>query len=69
MVKVKYNDRYLKRRYSNWATIELKLWLEELEQKVKDKTIEPDEVLCISPVRQEIERRLKSKENSSTEVM
>ena len=57
-MKVKYNEKYLQRRYSNWATIELKLWLEELEQKIKDKTIKPDEALCVSPVRQEIERRL-----------
>lgn len=57
VIKVKYNENYLKRRYSNWATIELKLWYEELQQKIKDKTITSQEALCVQPVREEIERR------------
>lgn len=56
-MKIRYNENYLKRRYSNWATIELKLWLEELEQKIKDNTITSQEGLCVQPVREEIERR------------
>lgn len=56
-MKVKYNDKYLQRRYAKWATIELKLWLEELLEKNDKGTLKPDEALCISPVRQELERR------------
>jgi len=56
-MKVHYNEKYLQRRYDKWATIELKLWLEELEQKIKDNTITSQEILCVQPVREEIERR------------
>lgn len=58
--KVKYNESYLERRFQNWAKIELKIYLEELEEKVKNKTITNEEVLCIQPVREELERRTKN---------
>lgn len=58
--KVKYNESYLERRFQNWAKIELKIYLEELEEKVKNKTITNEEILCIQPVREELERRSKN---------
>jgi len=59
MTKIKYNEKYLERRFSNWALVELKAYLEELEQKIKDNTITSEEILCVQPVREEIERRTK----------
>ena len=38
-MKIHYNEKYLERRFKNWALVELKLYLKELEDKIKDKTI------------------------------
>ena len=59
MTKIKYNEKYLERRFGSWALVELKMYLEESEQKIKNNTITNDEILCVQPVREEIERRTK----------
>lgn len=61
MTKIHYNEKYLERRFKNWALVELRLYLAELELKNKEKTITSDEALCIQPVREEIQRREKLK--------
>ena len=61
MTKIHYNEKYLERRFKNWALVELRLYLVELELKNKEKTITSDEALCIQPVREEIQRREKLK--------
>ena len=57
--EVHYTEAYLKRRFKNWSKVELELYLEELEEKNKNKTITPDEILCVQPIREEIQRREK----------
>ena len=61
MTKIHYNEKYLERRFKNWALVELRLYLAELELKNKEKTITGEEALCIQPVREEIQRREKLK--------
>ena len=61
MTKIQYNEKYLERRFKNWALVELRLYLAELELKNKEKTITSEEALCIQPVREEIQRREKLK--------
>jgi len=61
MTKIHYNEKYLERRFKNWALVELRLYLAELELKNKEKTITSEEALCIQPVREEIQRREKLK--------
>ena len=61
MTKIHYNEKYLERRFKNWALVELRLYLVELELKNKEKTITSEEALCIQPVREEIQRREKLK--------
>lgn len=61
MTKIHYNEKYLERRFKNWALVELRLYLAELELKNKEKTIASEEALCIQPVREEIQRREKLK--------
>ena len=61
MTKIHYNEKYLERRFKDWALVELRLYLEELELKNKEKTITREEALCIQPVREEIQRREKLK--------
>lgn len=60
-IKVKYNENYLKRRFQNWSKVELRLYLEELEEKMKKNSITNEEKLVVQPIREELERR--SKEN------
>ena len=61
MTKIHYNEKYLERRFKNWALVELRLYLAELELKNKEKTITGEEALCIQPIREEIQRREKLK--------
>lgn len=61
MTKIHYNEKYLERRFKDWALVELRLYLAELELKNKEKTITSEEALCIQPVREEIQRREKLK--------
>ena len=61
MTKIHYNEKYLERRFKDWALVELRLYLEELELKNKEKTITGEEALCIQPIREEIQRREKLK--------
>ena len=61
MTKIHYNEKYLERRFKDWTLVELRLYLEELELKNKEKTITSEEALCIQPVREEIQRREKLK--------
>lgn len=61
MTKIHYNEKYLERRFKDWTLVELRLYLEELELKNKEKTITGEEALCIQPVREEIQRREKLK--------
>lgn len=61
MTKIHYNEKYLERRFKDWALVELRLYLAELELKNKEKTITGEEALCIQPVREEIQRREKLK--------
>ena len=56
-IKVHYDENYLKRRFQKWTKIELKLYLEELEEKIKGHSISDEEKLCVQPIREEIERR------------
>lgn len=58
--KIHYDEKYLERRFKNWAKIELKIYLEELEEKAKKKTITNEEKLCVQPIREELERRMKN---------
>ena len=61
MTKIHYNEKYLERRFKDWTLVKLRLYLEELELKNKEKTITSEEALCIQPVREEIQRREKLK--------
>ena len=58
-IKVHYDENYLKRRFQKWTKIELKLYLEELEEKHRNNTITSEEKLLVQPIREEIERRIK----------
>ena len=60
IIKVHYDENYLKRRFQKWAKIELKLYLEELEEKHRNNTITSEEKLLVQPIREEIERRSKN---------
>ena len=59
-IKVNYDEYYLKRRFQKWTNIELKLYLEELEEKHRNNTITAEEKLLVQPIREEIERRSKN---------
>lgn len=59
-IKVHYDENYLKRRFQKWTKIELKLYLEELEEKHRNNTITSEEKLLVQPIREEIERRSKN---------
>ncbi len=65
MTKIHYNEKYLERRFQKWATVELKLYLADLKLKLKENTITNDEILCIQPVSEELDRRNKIKEGLS----
>jgi hypothetical protein len=58
-ITVHYNEKYLERRFQKWSLVELKMYRDELEEKIKDNTITSEEKLCVQPVREEIERRTK----------
>ena len=55
--EVHYSERYLKTRFKNWALVELRMYRDELEEKLKNKTITNDESLWLQPLREEIKRR------------
>ena len=59
-IKVHYDENYLKRRFQKWTNIELKLYLEELEEKHRNNTITSEEKLLVQHIREEIERRSKN---------
>lgn len=58
-ITVHYNEKYLERRFQKWSLVELKIYRDELEEKIKDHSITNEEKLCVQPVREEIERRMK----------
>lgn len=58
-ITVHYNESYLERRFKKWSLVELKIYRDELEEKHKKKTITSEEILCLQPIREEIERRSK----------
>lgn len=59
-ITVHYNEKYLERRFQKWSLVELKMYRDELEEKIKDHSITNEEKLCVQPVREEIERRMKN---------
>ena len=59
-ITVHYNEKYLERRFRKWSLVELKMYRDELEEKIKDYSITNEEKLCVQPVREEIERRMKN---------
>ena len=59
-IKIHYDENYLKRRFQKWTKIELKLYLEELEEKHRNNTITSEEKLLVQPIKEEIERRSKN---------
>ena len=61
MTNIHYNEKYLERRFKNWALVELRLYLAELGGKNKGRTITREEALCIQPVKEEIQCREKLK--------
>ena len=65
-ITVHYNEKYLERRFQKWALVELKMYRDELEEKMKNNTITNEEKLCVQPVREEIERRMKKYDNKRT---
>ena len=56
-ITVHYNEKYLERRFQKWSLVELKMYRDELEEKHKKGTITSEEILCVQPIREEIERR------------
>ena len=50
-----------KERFQKWSLVELKIYLEELEDKTKKKTITQDEISLVEPIKEEIERRKEMK--------
>ena len=59
-IKLHYNENYLKRRFQKWSLVELKMYKEELEEKIKNNTITSEEKLCLPFIKEEIERRSKN---------
>jgi len=59
-ITVHYNEKYLERRFQKWSLVELKMYRDELEEKIKDHSITNEEKLCVQPVREEIEKRMKN---------
>ena len=58
--EIPYEEIKLKERFKKWALVELKLYLEELEEKHRNNTITSEEKLLVQPIREEIERRSKN---------
>ena len=58
--EIPYEKIEVKERFKKWANIELKLYLEELEEKHRNNTITSEEKLLVQPIREEIERRSKN---------
>ena len=56
-ITVHYNEKYLERRFQKWSLVELKMYRDELEKKIKCHSISNEEKLCVQPIREEIERR------------
>ena len=56
-ITIHYNEKYLERRFQKWSLVELKMYRDELEEKIKSHSITNEEKLCIQPIREEIERR------------
>lgn len=63
VIKIHYDEAYLERRYKEWSNVELRLYKEELEEKLKNNTLTPEEKLVVQPVREEILRRSKETKN------
>ena len=63
VIKVKYDEKYLKRTFKDWDLVELKSCLKELEDKRKNSFISREELSWIQPIREEIERRNKYEKN------
>lgn len=68
-IKFHYNGKYLERRFQKWSLVELKMYKEELEEKIKNNTITSEEKLCVQPVREEIERRMKNDNKRRNEIL
>lgn len=58
--EIPYEKTELKERFKKWALVELKLYLEELEEKHRNNTITSEEKLLVQPIREEIEGRSKN---------
>lgn len=58
--EIPYEEIELKERFKKWANIELKLYLEELEEKHRNNTITSEEKLLVQPIKEEIERGSKN---------
>lgn len=56
-ITIHYNEKYLERRFQKWSLVELKMYRDELEEKIKCHSITNEEKLCVQPIREEIERR------------
>ena len=56
-ITIHYNEKYLERRFKKWSLVELKMYRDELEEKIKGHSISNEEKLCVQPIREEIERR------------
>ena len=57
---VHHNEKYLERRFQKWSLVELKMYRDELEKKIKDHSITNEEKLSLHHVKEEIERRMKN---------
>ena len=56
-IKIKYDEKYLERRFQKWANIELELYYDELQEKHKLGRLDSEEKLIVQPIREELERR------------
>ena len=56
-ITIHYNEKYLERRFKKWSLVELKMYRDELEKKIKGHSISNEEKLWVQPIREEIERR------------
>ena len=54
-ITIHYNEKYLERRFQKWSLVELKMYRDELEEKIKSHSISNEEKLCVQPIREEIE--------------
>ena len=59
-ITVHHNENYLERRFQKWSLVELKMYKDELEEKIKNNSITSEEKLCLPFIKEEIERRSKN---------